>query len=143
MAKSSNRLLAEHPDLPARLREAMFKSSSGELAWPLDEAGEAVTWIASRGLSTLGGEAWHLDEVGQITAVIPVTGSAIPAVRGWSVKDRQQDEHWQAFVVRCRDEGLIALAREAATIREEVPPTLHRGLRYNLTVVSEQEYLEL
>jgi len=59
------------------------------------------------------------------------------------VKDRQQDEHWQAFVVRCRDEGLIALAREAATIREEVPPTLHRGLRYNLTVVSEQEYLEL
>jgi hypothetical protein len=121
----------------------MFSPSNGEVAWPLDRASDAAAWIARQGLALLGGEAWIVDEAGRIMAIIPVTGSSIPAVRGWSVKARQPDEHWAAFVARCLNDALAALRRESETINEEVPADLRDRLRYNMTFVSEQEYKEL
>jgi hypothetical protein len=121
----------------------MFITSSGEVAWPLDRAGDAAAWIASQGLAIVGGEAWLVDQAGRIMAVIPVTGSTIPAVRGWSVRGRQPDEQWAGFVARCLNDALTALRREGETINDEVPADLRDQLRYNMTCVSEQGYKEL
>ena len=140
----------------------MCKASNGELAWPLERAGEAATWIASKGLAILGGEAWLVgppagieglggippwghDEAGRIImGVIPVTGSSAPAVRGWTdVKAKQQGEPWSVFVARCLSQALAGLQGEAGRVDEEVPANVRHLLRYNMAFVSEQEYAKL
>jgi hypothetical protein len=101
----------------------MFKVSNGELAWPLESAGEAVTWIASNGLAVLGGEAWRLGEAGRVSGVIPLIGISVPAVRGWSVAASKPDESWADFVERCLSDARSSLSGEAARIDDDVPPS--------------------
>ncbi len=162
LGSDSDRFVAS--GVPASLLATMFRASNGGVAWPIETAGEAIAWIASERLAIVGGETWLLDDDDsseslsqaqarpplpylfprdRIIGQIPVTGSSIPAVRGWSVTSRQSDESWGAFVGRCRTFAGAALRSEAERIHEEVPTNLHGRLRYNLTAVSEQEYTEL
>ena len=143
---------------PAELQVTMLKAANGELAWPIGEAGAAVSWIASKGLAILGGEAWLVgpapgiadlpplgrDDAGHVIfGFIPFVGSSTPAVRGWRVEDKQPHEEWDGFVARCQRESLAALAKEAEAIQREVPAATRDQLRYNLTFTSKDAYAEL
>jgi hypothetical protein len=109
--------------IPEPLRATMFTAANGEIAWPLEHAVDAVTWISSNDLAILGGEAWLVDSAGRITGLIPMDGSTIPAVRGWSAADQRHDESWPGFVERCRREAVTALQAESTDATREIPAT--------------------
>ena len=115
----------------------MFIASNGETAWPLDRAIDAVTWVASQGLAILGGEAWLVDADRGITGLIPLVGSTIPGVRGWTGEDRRPSEAWANYVDRCLRHAVAALRAEQASAPTEIPSELMPHLRYNFTFAHE------
>jgi hypothetical protein len=125
--------------LPEQLRASMFTASNGETAWPIDRVVDAVTWIAARGLSILGGEAWLVDPERGITGLIPLVGSNSPAVRGWAADDRRPHEGWADYVDRSLDHAITVLRAEESAAPTEISPELIPYLRYNVTFQREQE----
>jgi hypothetical protein len=123
--------------LPEDLRATMFAASNGEVAWPIEHAVDAVTWIASKDLAVLGGEAWLVEDDGRITGLIPVEGSTISAVRGWVADDRRPNESWSDFVQRCRREAVAALQAESSGATREISATTLPPLLYNVTFEAE------
>lgn len=119
--------------LPEALRRTMFAAANGEVAWPLDQMLDAVTWIASCNLAIVGGEAWLVDDVGHINGLVPIEGSSIPAVRSWAARDRSPNEGWRDFVERCGREAAAALQAESISVAGEIPAAVRSQLRYNLT----------
>jgi hypothetical protein len=119
--------------LPEHLRATMLAASNGEIAWPIEHAVDAVTWIASKDLAVLGGEAWLVDDAGRISGLIPVEDSNIAAVRGWDVEDRRPNESWSDFVERCRRQAVAALQAESTYATREIPATARPQLIYSVT----------
>jgi len=115
----------------------MFTAPNGEIAWPLEEAVDAVRWIAQTGLAVLGGEAWLVGDDGVRTGLIPLQNSDTLAVRGWSAEERAPAETWANYVDRCLRHALNALRAESKGVGTEVKPNLRPYLRYNVTFASE------
>jgi hypothetical protein len=77
--------------MPADLRDVVWYAGNGELAWPLDHALDAASWLAAQGCGLVGGELYErLPESYWGTFVDE--WSTVP---GWLA-----DEPWPAFVER-------------------------------------------
>jgi hypothetical protein len=45
--------------MPADLRDVIWRAGNGELAWPLDRAADAASWLAAQGAGLIGGELYQ------------------------------------------------------------------------------------
>ncbi|HEV2417437.1 MAG TPA: hypothetical protein VGX94_06510 [Terriglobia bacterium] len=104
------------PNFPPQLAAAAFISGT-ETAWRPAAAIEAVEWFGAHGYAMLGTELWLL-QAGRIQS-LPIGLSGEREVHGNTV-NREKNEAWDTFVIRCASETLKYLkAFKPADIAEE------------------------
>jgi hypothetical protein len=122
------------PDFPAQLAEAAFIWRT-ETAWRPDVAATAVEWFGAHGYAVLGTELW-LVQGGRIQS-LPIGLSGQREAHGNTV-NREEDEPWDAFVVRSTGET-------STYLREFSPSDITEAgeLHFQVSWISEIDFKNL
>ena len=125
---------------PDDLEKRAFRAGNGELGWTRQDARAAISVLEDGQRAILGGELWWVPEgETQWTGIIPQRVGH-PAVYHWET-EREPGEAWPAYVHRCGLESLQAV--DALPGSDDLPTDLSGSILYNLTWVSEAEFLNL
>ncbi|MGI8544383.1 MAG: Imm40 family immunity protein [Aridibacter sp.] len=125
-------------NLPEQARETIFHTSGEEYAWKRDDIADVVEALTEENYAILGGEAWTIEN-GIICPTLPLPSGGT-AIFAWDT-DKRVSETWEQFVRRAAEET-ISLINKYDT-EDELPPEKSEFVCYNLTYVTESEYLEL
>ncbi|MDQ3633108.1 MAG: Imm40 family immunity protein [Acidobacteriota bacterium] len=124
--------------LPEKAKETIFHTSGEEYAWKRDDVADVVESLTEEDYGILGGEAWIVEN-GSVWGILPLRSGGT-AVFAWDT-DKRALETWKQFVQRAAKETLSWI--EKLNTEDDVPPEKSAFVCYNLTYVTEKEYLEL
>lgn len=125
-------------NFPPAVEKSAFRIANGEYAWQRQDIAPAVQALRDANIAILGGELW-LVEGARVMGLLP-QHEGPPGVYHWE-SERNPDEGWQSFVMRS---ALDTLAAVNAMPREgEIPMPSDARIFYNLTWVTEEEFLSL
>jgi len=127
-------------EFPDDLEKRAFRSGNGELGWTRRDVPAVISILEDRQRAILGGELWWVPE-GETrwTGIIPQRVGH-PGVYHWDT-EREPGEAWLAYVRRCALHSLQAV--DALPGSDDLPADLSGRILYNLTWVSEAEFLNL
>ena len=125
-------------NLPEKAKETIFHTSGEEYAWKRADIPDVVEALAEEDYAILGGEAWTVEN-GVICPTVPMPDGN-SAIFVWDTEKRAF-ETWKQFVQRAAKETVSFI--DKYNTEDEVPPEESAFVCYNLTYVTEKEYLEL
>ena len=139
LSRSASSLEINDMTLPEKAKETIFHTSGEEYAWKRADIADVVEALIEENYGILGGEAWLVED-GVIYGMLPSRYFEMSAVFAWDT-DKQASETWEQFVRRAAEETLSSI--EKLNAEEDVPTEKREFVCYNLTYVTEKEYLEL